>query len=97
MTTITREQLRELSGGKLTDDELAKIAAHFGYTIAEPEPPEAMVKLAREIVDRLLDECLVTPEQAALAALQHADKIVVRHMFANETRDEIRRAFGAIA
>lgn len=40
------EGLRELGGGKLTDAELANIAAHFGYTITDPGPPEAMVRLA---------------------------------------------------
>lgn len=55
MTTITREQF-EAAWNKFRDtDQVPKAAfgivlKDLGITIAEPDPPAAMVKLAREIV-----------------------------------------------
>ena len=79
MTTITHEQfeaaIKALPPVAETADAMRAAFAAAGITIAPPDPPEAMVKLAREIADReTADWPAVTNRcaKAALAALQHA-------------------------
>jgi hypothetical protein len=44
MTTITYQQMNDLAGGGLTEQQMDGIAQYFGYTITPAKPPEAMVK-----------------------------------------------------
>ena len=48
MTTITREQFLAIAGCE-SSSELARKLEQIGITIADPDPPEEMVKLARTI------------------------------------------------
>lgn len=86
MTTITHEQLQAILRAPCTDTRNAALA-DAGITIAPPDPPEAMVKLAREIAakegswtERYEQEILDGRAddhygvKIALAALQFADK-----------------------
>lgn len=78
MTTITWAELRGLAP-KLDDAELASIATAFGFTIADPSPPEARVKLAMELAMSV--PCRngyerIAAKKGALAALQHFEKLV---------------------
>lgn len=84
MTTITHrtaaELIVDLKRASSTDECFAALT-RAGITITDPEPPEAMVKLAREMVAGLPDRGLVQwterdLERAALAALQHVEKAV---------------------
>lgn len=105
MIEITREQLEAMVNifkNQEADCHGSFTAAldSIGITIAKPEPPEAMVRLAREIVAR---EVIRWPaaepvcEKVALAALQHAEKVVREHTnsmgWANP--DDILRKLGA--
>ncbi len=47
MTTITYQQMNDLAGGGLTEQQMDGIAQYFGYTIAPAEPPEAMAKMTQ--------------------------------------------------
>lgn len=92
MTTITHEQFEaaiDAAGGCVADRCVLHAAfAAAGITIAPPEPPEAMVKLARGIVLVTgIEEGSIAWERgmkAALAALQYVDKVVVAHGLAAE-------------
>lgn len=81
MTTITHEQFEAATSAAAWErdvDVASSVRAAFaaaGITIAPPEPPQGMVKLAREIAEReTADWPAVTNRCAkvALAALQHA-------------------------
>jgi hypothetical protein len=74
MTTTTREELQWLAGGRLTEAQMQAIAAYFKYTIAEPQPPEAMVRLADQIAYDAGDNLM--PRDYTLAALKHFEKLV---------------------
>ena len=77
MTTITREQFLTIAGCE-SSSELARKLEQIGITIADPEPPEAMVKLA-EAICRDAVSYPNAPNRhvvAALAALQHVEKLV---------------------
>ena len=104
MTTITHEQLAELA--RLASDPVVFAAGvqSLGIIIADPEPPEAMKKLAREIAAKAQQPGPHEwPVAAALTALQFADKVVREADEAGRfrgpliDRDEIRRKLGAIA
>ena len=81
MTTITYEQLQAILQAPCTDTRNAALA-DAGITIADPEPPEAMVKLAREIAEQAMKGGFYSADasgyrcagaEAALAALPEAD------------------------
>jgi hypothetical protein len=61
-----------------SDGYIERMLQALGITIAESEPPEAMVKLAREIVQDVpsVTGGYVDMQNAALAALQHAVDVV---------------------
>jgi hypothetical protein len=63
-----------------TTDDALKLVATLGITITPAEPPEAMVRLAREIADRAAGYCDPAEkhpcQKVALAALQHAADVV---------------------
>jgi hypothetical protein len=76
--TITRAEFEAACNAASCGSEgVRAIFAAAGITIADPAPPEAMVKLAREIVRAVPDGYCgdpPTPYDAALAALQHVEK-----------------------
>lgn len=78
--TITYQQMNDLAGGGLTEQQMDGIAQYFGYTITPAKPPAEMVKLAREIAAKCAEiDCpahLTFEEFAALAALQQAVNVV---------------------
>jgi hypothetical protein len=91
MTTITREDWDTLQ--RIAGRMGGRFVLNDGITITDPEPPEAMVKLAREIAASQYnpfdqaDAWTVGPMltgqkdghpavKAALAALQHVEKVV---------------------
>lgn len=107
MTTITYEQLQAILQAPCTDTRNAALA-DAGIAIAPPEPPEGMVKLAREIAAEAQQPGPHEwPVAAALAALQFADKVVreaecpygrvdAQHAV-SEYKRVLRRKLGAIA
>lgn len=85
MTTITQEQFEAAKGAAqsaISGQRCALTAAltTLGITITPAEPPEAMVKLAREIVFRMSGGFSFAEDdaamRAALAALQHTVDVV---------------------
>ena len=88
--TITHDALADKAKHYgLPELAAANFVAALGITVAPAEPPETMVKLAREIAATLYpgDEAVITSGQwdtgagvkAALAALQHAVDVVKEH------------------
>ena len=106
--TITQEQFEAASRAYRVSGNPDPLLGAFiaaGITIAPPEPPEAMVRLAREIADRAAGYCdpaLTHPcEKAALAALQHVVDVVKplvlneRHWTRETLLDDLLHALGA--
>jgi hypothetical protein len=80
MTTITRKQFEAAVRAYQNGADVGGVIRAAGITIADPEPPEEMVKLAREIADNLeakFSPALPLAYQGALATLQHVEKVVL--------------------
>jgi hypothetical protein len=81
MTTITREQFEAALRAYRDGADVGGVIRAAGITIADPEPPEEMVKLAREIATKVDQECfesgvVAAPSDYTQAALQHVEKVV---------------------
>ena len=75
MTTITREDWDTLQ--RIAGRIGGRFVLNDGITIADPEPPEAMVKLARgQVVAQAPMGEWGQWERGFVAALQHVEKLV---------------------
>jgi hypothetical protein len=83
VTTITRGQvLAAADHHRIDRHEALKLVSTLGIAITEPEPPEAMAKLAWLLVDEVdanddaERDCRLFAKHVAIAALQHVEKAV---------------------